>query len=70
MLHTRYDIDERRMSIASEGANRPAASNDTAEGRAENRRVDLVVSPRTKVNFAGPGAAAPVGEWRKITDGD
>lgn len=43
MLHTRYDIDERRMSIASEGANRPAASNDTAEGRAGNRRVEIVI---------------------------
>ena len=48
MLHTRYDIDERRMSIASEGANRPAASNDTAEGRAGNRRVEIVILQETK----------------------
>jgi chemotaxis protein MotB len=43
MLHTRYGIDERRMSIACEGANRPVASNDTAEGRAGNRRVEIVI---------------------------
>jgi outer membrane protein OmpA-like peptidoglycan-associated protein len=47
MLHTRYDIDEGRMSIASEGANRPAAPNDTAEGRAGNRRVEIVILQET-----------------------
>jgi hypothetical protein len=30
----------------------PVASNDTAEGRAENRRVDLVVLPRTKIDLS------------------
>jgi hypothetical protein len=44
------------------------ATNETAEGRAENRRVDLVVLPRTELNFAGSGTAAPSGPWRKVTD--
>jgi len=48
VLHSRYGIDERRISIASDGANRPASSNDTAEGRAGNRRVEIVVVRQTQ----------------------
>jgi chemotaxis protein MotB len=59
MLHTRYDIDERRMSIASEGANRPAASNDTAEGRAGNRRVEIVILQETNDLKPEDGSADP-----------
>lgn len=57
-----------RMSAAGYAEFHPVASNDTAEGRAENRRVDLVVLPRTELNFAGNGAAVPSGQWRKVTD--
>ncbi len=46
-----------RISAAGYAEFHPVASNDTAEGRAENRRVDLVVMPRTKINFAAPGDA-------------
>jgi chemotaxis protein MotB len=59
MFHTRYDIDERRMSIASEGANRPAASNDTAEGRAGNRRVEIVILEETNDLKPEHGSADP-----------
>jgi chemotaxis protein MotB len=59
MLHARYDIDERRMSIASEGANRPAASNDTAEGRAGNRRVEIVILQETNDLKPEDGSADP-----------
>lgn len=57
-----------RMSAAGYAEFHPVASNDTAAGRAENRRVDLVVLPRTELNFAGSGAAVPAGPWRKVTD--
>ena len=57
-----------RLSAAGFAEFHPVASNDTAAGRAENRRVDLVVLPRTKLNFAGSGAAAPSGPWRKVTE--
>jgi chemotaxis protein MotB len=57
-----------RISAAGYAEFHPVASNDTAEGRAENRRVDLVVLPRMEINFAGPGIAAPSGPWRKVTD--
>jgi chemotaxis protein MotB len=60
-----------RLSAAGYAEFHPVASNDTPEGRAENRRVDLVVLPRTKIDFAVPAQAAPQlqsGAWRKITD--
>jgi len=61
-------IPPERFSAAGYAEYHPVASNDTAEGRAENRRVDLVVLPRTKIDFATPGAAQPSGPWRKVTD--
>ncbi len=58
-----------RLSAAGYAEFHPVASNDTPEGRAENRRVDLVVMPRTKINFAAP-STVPSGPWRKVTDGE
>jgi chemotaxis protein MotB len=59
-----------RISAAGYSEFHPAASNNTAEGRSENRRVDLVVLPRTRINLSSPVSANPSGPWRKITDGD
>ncbi|WP_058189654.1 flagellar motor protein MotB [Terracidiphilus gabretensis] len=58
-----------RLSAAGYAEFHPVDTNDTAEGRARNRRVDLVISPRTKINLA-LNTAQPTGEWRKITDDD
>lgn len=58
-----------RISAAGYGEFHPVASSDTVEGRAENRRVDLVVMPRTKINFSAPTAAS-TGPWRRVTDGE
>ncbi len=41
-LVTRYHIAADRLSPAGFGASRPVESNDTMEGRARNRRVELV----------------------------
>lgn len=63
-----------RISAAGYAEFHPVASNDTPEGRGQNRRVDLVVLPRTRVNFANgaglPGQSVPQssGAWRKVTD--
>ena len=38
-------LDEARMEAIGYGANRPIASNATAEGRARNRRVTIAVAP-------------------------
>jgi chemotaxis protein MotB len=37
-------VNERRMSLAGYAAERPKASNSTPQGRARNRRVDIVLS--------------------------
>ena len=43
LLSRRYGISESRLSIASYGPYRPAAPNDTVDGRASNRRVEIVI---------------------------
>jgi chemotaxis protein MotB len=43
LLRARYSIPPERMSIAGYADHAPAESNDTPEGRARNRRVDLVI---------------------------
>ena len=40
-----HGIDPARLSAAGYGQYRPIASNDTREGRALNRRIDVVVAP-------------------------
>jgi chemotaxis protein MotB len=57
-----------RISAAGYAEFHPVASNETAEGRAENRRVDLVVLPRSRINFAAPQVPHAAVGWRKITD--
>jgi chemotaxis protein MotB len=59
-----------RISAAGYAEFHPVASNDTAEGRSQNRRIDLVVLPRTKINLNVPGFPHAGGAWRKITDDD
>lgn len=58
-----------RISAAGYGEFHPVASNDTPEGRALNRRVDLVVMPRSSIDLSA-GTQASSGPWRRITDGD
>lgn len=57
-----------RISAAGYAEFHPVAENETAEGRAQNRRVDLVFIPRTRINFAASDSPAPGGPWRRITD--
>jgi chemotaxis protein MotB len=61
-------IAPERLSVAGYAEYHPLASNDTAEGRAENRRVDLVVMPRTILPASLPEAAGDKTTWRRITD--
>jgi len=41
-----YGVPSERLSGAAYGSTRPVQTNDTAEGRAYNRRVDIVVVER------------------------
>jgi chemotaxis protein MotB len=62
-----------RLSAAGYAEFHPVASNTTPEGRAENRRVDLVVMPRSSIDLSAPNPSTlsphhSTGEWQKITD--
>jgi chemotaxis protein MotB len=59
-------IPPSRLAAAGYAEFHPVASNETAEGRAENRRVDLVVMPRSRLNFVHE--LNPNGPWRTIED--
>jgi chemotaxis protein MotB len=43
LLRDRFQVPSDRMAIAGYADNTPADTNDTEEGRAHNRRVDLVL---------------------------
>jgi chemotaxis protein MotB len=43
LLTTRYGIAESRLSVESFASNDPKNSNETPEGRAENRRVEILL---------------------------
>jgi chemotaxis protein MotB len=57
-----------RVSIAGYGEYRPVASNGTEDGRKQNRRVDLVVTPLHTP--AGAAGAADAGDGDLAADGD
>ena len=57
LLEQRYQFPRARMSVAGYAENAPADTNQTEEGRAHNRRVDMVIL--SAESLAGePGAAA------------
>jgi len=61
-------IPPEHLSAAGYAEFHPVAPNATSEGRAQNRRVDLIVMPRTQVDLSQPDADAGKASWRKITE--
>jgi chemotaxis protein MotB len=47
LLTNEYGIPESRLSIQSYGSNNPRGSNDTEDGRAANRRVEILILDET-----------------------
>jgi chemotaxis protein MotB len=67
-LTTQLDLPHERFGIAGYADTHPIASNATPEGRAENRRVDVVILNQNAITFAVPGAqqtAAPAAGAKK-----
>jgi len=59
LLIDKAHIAPARLSAAGYGEFKPVAPNDTAEGRAKNRRVDIVISPQAAdVEVPPPDAPA------------
>lgn len=66
LLINQFGIAPERLSAAGYAQYHPIASNATAAGRAENRRVDIIVLPRTYVaNSFGPAVALPASSENK-----
>jgi chemotaxis protein MotB len=59
-------VAPRRLSAAGYAEFHPVASNDTAEGRAENRRVDLIVMPRSNLDLSAFRTQHSVEGWKRI----
>ncbi|HUI55983.1 MAG TPA: flagellar motor protein MotB [Bryobacteraceae bacterium] len=62
LLASRCSIARERMAIAGYADTMPVASNDTDEGRARNRRVDIVVLNQQVGVLGGTGAEPPAPE--------
>jgi chemotaxis protein MotB len=70
LLLALHAISPDRLSAAGYAEFHPVDTNDTSEGRAHNRRVDLVILPQTKINLSSSDPIDDSGPWHKITDGD
>lgn len=57
----KYKLPNSRFSIAGYADTKPIESNETIEGRARNRRVDIVILNQTVVVKQGGAAAEPKG---------
>ncbi|HTA44375.1 MAG TPA: OmpA family protein [Bryobacteraceae bacterium] len=47
LLETRFEVPASRLTIAGYADNQPVSENESAEGRARNRRVDIVILGKT-----------------------
>lgn len=54
------EMDENRFTIVGHGASKPLASNDTAEGRRQNRRVEIIIKQQNPDYEGTPAADQPV----------
>ncbi len=52
-----HGLDPSRMAATGYGEYRPVADNDSAEGRQKNRRVEIVIIPKTVKKAAAPATA-------------
>lgn len=51
MICNEFGVDSKRLTASGKGEYFPVATNDTAEGRAKNRRTEIVLSPKLEQLF-------------------
>ena len=51
LLIEKHDVLAKRLTASGRGDNFPVASNDSAEGRAKNRRTEIILSPKLNELF-------------------
>jgi chemotaxis protein MotB len=66
----RFGVQRSRMAIVGYADTNPVASNDTAEGRARNRRVDVVILSELGLKATGKSSVqeSPAAEKGKTTE--
>jgi chemotaxis protein MotB len=65
VLSTKYSIPPGRMAVSGYADTVPMGSNDTPEGKARNRRVDLIILSKLAIQTAAKGAA-PAGAAKPV----
>ena len=63
-------IGSDRLSATSRAATRPVASNDTDEGRAKNRRIEILLRPQEQSGAPEPARDSEDQEATQSSDGD
>ncbi len=61
LLRERFEVPDVRMAVAGYAENAPVDTNDTEEGRAHNRRVDLVVLSAEAIKSEPQSTPVPSG---------
>jgi chemotaxis protein MotB len=46
MLNEEYRVDPKRLTASGKGEYFPVANNEDQEGRAKNRRTEIILSPK------------------------
>ncbi|WP_320823320.1 flagellar motor protein MotB [Reinekea sp.] len=62
------EMSENRFTIVGHGSTKPLASNDSAQGRAQNRRVEIIIK-RTNADFDGE-VTPPEEQGETVDPGD
>jgi len=48
ILTEEYDLSPSQVTLGAQGEFKPRASNETASGKDENRRVEFIIAPRSE----------------------
>jgi outer membrane protein OmpA-like peptidoglycan-associated protein len=59
ILIKEYNIDESKLTTEGRGETQPLADNTTAEGKAQNRRVEFIFKPEADIYKKPAGTTAP-----------